>query len=124
MAGFKVELVHKNSLKRKLRQLPAAYRGGTKSAMNRTGRFVARRARVLAPFDTGELHDSIDWVPDPVEAGGDVEATADHASYVHAGTRRMAGRPFLLQAMLESRGQFRTGLPEAINPRVRKVAAS
>lgn len=50
-------------------------------------------ARASAPVDTGELRDSI-----RVRSGKDwriVEATAEHASYVHFGTSDTSPQPYL-----------------------------
>ena len=124
MAGFTVRLVHAGPLTRKLKKLPGAYRGAARSATVRTLRFVKREARRMAPVLTGELRDSIDFQMHPTLPEGDVFATADHASFVHAGTRNMGARPFLFNAFEMSRGSFRIDLPREINAASRRVAKS
>lgn len=72
------------------------------------GRDLARRAikvqaeaKRLCPVDTGRLRSSIQWAVAPLNGslvaaiGTDVE----YARYVHDGTRFMAGRPFLTDAL-------------------------
>ena len=122
MAGFEVRLVHAQRLKKKLRILPRSYRGATRSAMSRTLKFVEREAKANAPVLTGELRDKIEAFMHPTLPEGTVEAWAEHATFVHAGTTRMPARPFLFNAFEASRGDFRIDLPREINRVQRKVA--
>lgn len=57
-----------------------------------------QRARELSPVRTGELRGSVAGRISHSSrdgADGEIEATADHASYVNYGTSRMAARDFM-----------------------------
>jgi HK97 gp10 family phage protein len=66
---------------------------------------VVGRAKVLAPVDTGYLRNSIEQ-----QKTGDLEHTvsvgAEYGAYVNFGTRHMAARPFLTQAVEDERPHF------------------
>ncbi len=67
---------------------------------------VEGKARQNAPVDTGELRDSISSRVDTA-ARGFITASAPHAIYVHEGTRYMAARPFIKDAIEQSDGAIR-----------------
>lgn len=63
---------------------------------------VDAMAKQLCPVDTGRLRSSIRWQLDG--AGTDqltatISANTNYARFVHDGTRYMAPRPFLVQAL-------------------------
>lgn len=55
------------------------------------GTTAEKEAKRFAPVLTGALRDSINFSP----LTGIVLADIGYASFVHSGTRRMAGRPFM-----------------------------
>jgi HK97 gp10 family phage protein len=56
---------------------------------------IAERARLEVPVLTGALRDSIQITEEGVEAGTGL----DYAGYVHFGTSKMAGTPYLSVAV-------------------------
>ena len=69
--------------------------------------------RAMGAIDTGNLLGSGEVL---VEDGRIIVIfNADYSFWVHNGTRRMAGRPFLLQAVED----VRNGLPEGVGLQVR-----
>lgn len=61
-------------------------------------------ARRNCPVDTGRLRGSIRWQIGTDSKGlvAIVSTDADYAYWVHQGTKRMVGRPFLLNALKEA----------------------
>lgn len=59
---------------------------------------VEKRAKQLAPWDTGFLSNSIYSVMTSV-LRGEIKSPADYSIYVEEGTRRMAAQPFLFPAV-------------------------
>lgn len=78
------------------------YRVQNRASQNLTG----AGAQGLRAFDTGKLTQSISWEflmmgNDPVVRVG---ANTYYALFVHEGTRRMRGRPYLREALNAARG--------------------
>jgi hypothetical protein len=63
---------------------------------------VVNKARQLAPVDTGQLRDSINYTFHAATLTLIVYAEAPHASFVEFGTSRMAARPYLRPALAEA----------------------
>jgi hypothetical protein len=87
-----------------LRSMLASNRGPLIADLMRRGQRVVNRAKVLCPVDNGTLRASI--TPE-VHMEGDmpvirIGSRLDYAVYVHEGTRYMAGRPFLQNALPEA----------------------
>lgn len=63
---------------------------------------IANRSKKLAPVDTGRLRTAIHWRVEktPGNVKGIVEDPVKYAPFVHEGTRRMKGRPFVRNAIL------------------------
>ena len=66
-----------------------------------TAQSVTNEAKRMAPVDTGRLRASITWqlLRDGDGLFARVGTDVEYAYYVHEGTRRMAGRPFLEDAL-------------------------
>lgn len=70
-----------------------------------------------AVVDTGALFDSIEASPDKVSQntyGVNVGTNLHYASYVHDGTRKMTGRPFIKDGVMEASGKVREVLSQII----------
>jgi HK97 gp10 family phage protein len=67
---------------------------------------VESAAKARCPVDTGRLRSSITWRIESEHDGvvGIVGTNVEYAIYVHQGTRRMAGRPFLLEGLKQVLG--------------------
>lgn len=82
-----------------------------KATNSPVGRWLSRIAtlaetasKAQCPVDTGRLRGSINWVI--VLEGGVLTAiigtNVEYAIYVHEGTRHMAGRPFLVNGVMQA----------------------
>jgi len=68
----------------------------TKKVFEHLGPRIANMAQRLAPFDTGELHDSIGWFADKRYLY--IFAAAPHSLFVEVGTYKMRAQPYLRPA--------------------------
>lgn len=80
---------------------------------------LVSQAQDRTPVDTGNLKASI-HVASVVGAGLGVEATVatggeanEYAIYVHEGTYKMVGRPFLSQALIDNANVYRQAIARA-----------
>ena len=83
-------------------------------SLKRIGLIVERNAKPVTPVKTGNLKRSITSVPlewNRVAVGTKV----DYALYVHEGTRRMRGRPYLRQGLERSRDQINREIDRALD---------
>ncbi|HOM27352.1 MAG TPA: HK97 gp10 family phage protein [bacterium] len=60
---------------------------------------IERDAKYLAPVDTGRLRSSITTTINEDKKQGIIYTNVDYSIYVHEGTRKMKGRPFLRDAI-------------------------
>lgn len=79
-----------------------------KRARERTAEDIGNLAQQLAPYLTGELHDS--KKVEHEENISYVGFTAEHAPHVEAGTSEMEAQPFLTPAFEINRENFKTNL--------------
>ena len=78
---------------------------------------VADDMRSNAPYDTGELHDSI-GVADHDGLEGTVAATARHAIFVEEGTSRTPAQPYAGPAALAAEDRFPDRVADAVRQAV------
>lgn len=77
------------------------------------------QAQAATPVDTGTLRASI-HIESVTSGGSSVTATvstggeADYAIYVHEGTYKMAGRPFMAQTLIENRAVYEEVMARAL----------
>ena len=79
---------------RDLKKLGKSVTRKTRPVIRRAARRVANQIRDAAPVDTGELRDSIKTTVSPTGLSATIEATAEHALAVEAGTRHQPARPY------------------------------
>lgn len=72
--------------------------------IQKIGDKIAETARNEAPVRTGKLKASIHSEPTPT--GCKVLADTSYAGYVNSGTRKMAARPFMTNAILDASNQI------------------
>jgi hypothetical protein len=73
--------------------------GNLDARMQQTGKAVVEEAQRIVPVDTGFLRSTLGYQYNQSTKTLRVYADAYYAFWVHEGTRRMAGRPFLQQAL-------------------------
>ena len=75
-----------------------------RDASSKSAFAVERRAKILSPVDTGRLRSSIATSLGIMNRGitSIVSTNVFYAIFVHDGTRRMRGRPFMKQAAQQS----------------------
>ncbi len=76
---------------------------------------VNERAKRNSPVDTGRMRASISKTVSERAMEGEVAVGVKYGIYVHEGTRRMKGRPFLGDAVRESEKEIENYLVQAIN---------
>lgn len=74
---------------------------------------VERGAKIKSPVDTGRLRSSIQTEIRPLTAT--IFPTVNYAIYVHDGTRFMAGRPFMRNALSEAESNIQELFTKAIH---------
>ena len=89
------------NLERALENMP----GACERLMNRACMVVEAEAKNTAPRDSGTLVNSIKHEVEEqgVKTIGAIYSELDYAPYVHDGTSKMAGRPFLSKATITKR---------------------
>lgn len=73
--------------------------------VKRNGESAALTAQQDAPYDTGELHDSIDFQMTG-QTSGEIIVGAEHGKFVEYGTRYQHAQPFLRPAIEQQRPKF------------------
>lgn len=84
----------------------AEIRAAYARALDRIGMQANGYAQDLCPVDTGNLRDSIDYVPVYGENAVYIGTNVDYAPPVELGTRRAAAQPFLKPAGTDHRGTY------------------
>lgn len=82
----------------RLRRVIAGEKQAIERGVEKGAEQIAELARQLAPYETGELRESIHVEP-ASEGVVRVVADAPYAAYVEFGTRKMAAQPFLTPAV-------------------------
>lgn len=85
-------------------------------AAHRTADWAIMEARALAPVDTGELRDSLDYVVRQTETTFAIVifAGAEHALYVELGTSNMSAQPYLRPVLDRITAQYREFLADEV----------
>ncbi len=94
-------------------QVASAITSALEAALEEIGLVAEGAAKRLCPVDTGRLRNSITHAlmgDDSVAIGTNVE----YAIYVHEGTSRRKGVPFLRQAVLNNKSRFESILRKHI----------
>lgn len=87
------------------KQVTSAMKSAIEAALEEMGLVAEGAAKRICPVDTGRLRNSITHAlmgDDSVAIGTNVE----YAPYVHEGTSRYKGVPFLTQAAQSNKGRF------------------
>lgn len=82
------------------------------SAMKEAAVLVQDDAKRECPVDTGTLRSSINYTVDGMTAS--IGTNVEYAPYVHEGTSKMAGRPFLTSAAEKNKEKIKSLIKEAI----------
>lgn len=112
MAKVKGDIYSDNQLKVTISQnnvsvIQEAIRRTVATALEEIGLVAEGAAKRLCPVDTGRLRNSITHAfvkEDEIAIGSNVE----YSLYVHEGTSRRGGTPFLTQAVQNNAGRFAT----------------
>ena len=119
MAGVNVSIRITNlpQLKAAFNKAPNIVRPYLDQAIKKTILTIGRHSRELTPVDTGRLRASTREIFRPLY--GEVGTHANYDIFVHEGTRFMKARPYLRNAVKETRssveGYFAEGLQKALN---------
>lgn len=108
MAGsIKISIPNKAELVRALKAMPEKTVGELQRATSAAAFLIEGESKQRSPVDTGRLRSSIatSLGVGKLGIGAIVQTNVFYAIYVHEGTRKMASRPFMKQAVdsLENR---------------------
>ena len=76
-------------------------------ALEKCGLTAERFAKKLAPYDTGNLRNSITHEVDDVEPAAYIGTNVEYAPYVCLGTIHMKAQPFLKPAVADHANEYR-----------------
>ena len=77
------------------------------AAVEEIGLVAEGAAKRICPVDTGRLRNSITHAFED-ESSVAIGTNVEYAPYVHNGTSRLAGRPFLVDAVTNNASRFRS----------------
>ena len=90
----------------RLMKNPAKIGRAIKRAIQKSALLVERHAKMRTPVDTGRLRSSIKTTLSRMTAT--VNPTVDYAIFVHDGTSRMKGRPFMHWGTEDAKDKIQT----------------
>ena len=88
----------------KLKEMPFALRRGLADAIKKSALLVEGQGKINAPVDTGRLRASILTEIEPLRAT--VSPTVSYAVFVHEGTRYIRSRPFMYDAVQQTKDEI------------------
>lgn len=101
MATIKITIQNKDRLISALKQFPAKSVPELRKATSAAAFLIEGESKMRSPVDTGRLRSSIatSLGVGNLGIGAIVQTNVFYAVYVHEGTRKMSGRPFMKQAV-------------------------
>lgn len=111
--GVRVDTSEMRALSKNLGEVGPKVGAKAAQAFRKTVHDIEADAKTAAPVDTGALMNSISTDITDGRFGSmsaDIGPTVDYAIYVHEGTSKMAGRPFLTDAYDRRVPGFETAL--------------
>jgi hypothetical protein len=119
---FKVEIVNLKEVQAALNKYPMIATKHIDKAVKSSIFEIERETKPRTPVDTGYLRES--QIKTFGILKGIYEPIADYAVYVHEGTRRMKGRPFLKQGVEASTSRITDNFKRAVQDSLDEVARS
>ncbi|HLB57764.1 MAG TPA: HK97-gp10 family putative phage morphogenesis protein [Gammaproteobacteria bacterium] len=99
--------------------LPAEIKTGIKTALVKASFLVEGESKKITPVDTGRLRSSI--FTTIYDKYATVEPKTNYAIFVHEGTKRMKGRPFMTNALDTSKEKITKIFGDEIENSLKKV---
>lgn len=99
-ASIKVEFPNIEEIQAKFAGAPEAMERAVHRAVSKVAFHLEGQSKILSPVDTGRLRASIYTLIDSTQAF--VSTNVNYAMYVHEGTSRMTGQPFMREALRNS----------------------
>jgi HK97 gp10 family phage protein len=115
----KVDIVNLPEFKEALLKVPKDIDNGIYQALQEVLGLILSRAQHTAPVDTGRLRADIKTRVKEKELQGEIYNEVEYAVYVHEGTSRMSGRPYLRDAITQNQNAVK----ERIQKRLDLIAA-
>ena len=106
MSGIKIKGI--NNLRRKLKH--GCDLTDVAAVVKFHGAQMQQTAQIIAPVDTGFLHDHITLEIKDAGMTAEVASTAEYAAYVEYGTRFMAAQPHIRPAYMQESERFKQDL--------------
>lgn len=117
-----VEIKNLDKVKAALNQYPTIAAKHFDRAIKSSIFKIEREAKGQTPVDTGRLRNSYTSIFSPLK--GILEPTADYAFWVHEGTRRMTGRPFLQGGIEAADSTINQAFDKALTDTLNEVAGN
>ena len=95
-----------STISTKLMAKPTLINSALKRVIRKSALLVERHAKMRSPVDTGRLRSSIRTMINELTAT--VNPTVDYAIFVHDGTSRMKGRPFMKWGVEDAKDKIQT----------------
>lgn len=107
-SSIKITIQNKDKLVAALKNYPAKALPELKKATSAAAFLIEGESKMRSPVDTGRLRASIatSLGVGQLGIGAIVQTNVFYAVYVHEGTRKMSGRPFMKQAVDSLEGRI------------------
>lgn len=116
--SIKIENI--NEIKKFLESRPARIKGELNKAVKKTVLSVERQTKINSPVDTGLMRASVNSRTYGRELAGEVIAGVEYAIYVHGGTYKMRGRPFMAMAVKTMESDIQKFFKDAVKNAIEK----
>lgn len=120
MPTVSVQIKNLPQIRAAFRKAPALTVRRVNDAIKKSAFNIERESKIRTPVLTGFLRASHQTRFSMLK--GEIEPMANYAGYVHWGTRRMRGRPFLLQAVETSEHAIQRFFTEAVQMVLDEIA--
>lgn len=118
MVNISIQVNGLEEFQKLLSQMPNKIQKGLSDAIKKTAFLIEGQAKQNTPVNTGRLRASILTELHPFSAT--VSPTVGYAIYVHEGTRYMRSRPFMYDAVQQTKDEISDIFSEAVKVAVSK----
>lgn len=120
MPSFNVQITNLEQIRSAFKRAPEKMAKNLDLAIRKSVIAIQRQSMINSPVDTGRLRNSHQSLFDVLK--GTVQPTANYAIYVHEGTSRMKGRPFLAMAVQSESGNVNKNFQKAVQDTLDEIA--
>lgn len=124
MPEIRVEIKNLQQIRTAFARFPETIAPYLRKASMKSAFLIERRAKELSPVDTGRMRGSIATSLGVLNKGisSVVQTNVFYAVWVHEGTRRLRGRPFMKQAAEQNRQNIQNIYDDEVKNAMQEVA--